>query len=173
VSEEIPVVGMREPCPCGSGKRYKACHGKAASRAATRQVRRPFQGMASECDWVAFREIVPAATAPLTLASGEGRSVTLTTVLPLAWPALVRDTGEIFLALQTTTGSGDPSRDAAEALQRALDAGDLAQLQAACLPALTPLRAALRVLLQSQAGGASWRTREVVQGLRRLLDSRP
>ena len=22
-------VGPREPCPCGSGKRYKACHGKA------------------------------------------------------------------------------------------------------------------------------------------------
>lgn len=118
----MPVVGMREPCPCGSGKRYKACHGKAASRAATRQVRRPFQGLASECDWVAFREIVPAATAPLALASASDRSVTLTTVLPLAWPALVRDTGEIFLALQTTTGSGDPSRDAAEALQRALEA---------------------------------------------------
>ncbi|HAN71511.1 MAG TPA: topoisomerase II, partial [Actinobacteria bacterium] len=21
---EVPVVGMREPCPCGSGRRYKA-----------------------------------------------------------------------------------------------------------------------------------------------------
>lgn len=122
MSEEIPVVGMREPCPCGSGKRYKACHGKAASRAATRQVRRPFEGLPSECDWVAFREIVPAATAPLALADGADRTVTLTTVLPLAWPALVRDTGEVFLALQTTTGSGDPSRDAAEALLRALQA---------------------------------------------------
>ncbi len=122
MSEEIPVVGMREPCPCGSGKRYKACHGKAASRAATRQVRRPFEGLPSECDWVAFREIVPAATAPIALKDGADRTVTLTTVLPLAWPALVRDTGEVFLALQTTTGSGDPSRDAAEALLRALDA---------------------------------------------------
>ena len=122
MSEEIPVVGMREPCPCGSGKRYKACHGKAASRAATRQVRRPFEGLPSECDWVAFREIVPAATAPIAVKDGADRTVTLTTVLPLAWPALVRDTGEVFLALQTTTGSGDPSRDAAEALLRALDA---------------------------------------------------
>ena len=26
---EVPVVGMREPCPCGSGRRYKACHGRA------------------------------------------------------------------------------------------------------------------------------------------------
>ncbi|MYX19379.1 SEC-C metal-binding domain-containing protein, partial [Streptomyces sp. SID8380] len=22
---EVPVVGAREPCPCGSGRRYKAC----------------------------------------------------------------------------------------------------------------------------------------------------
>ena len=25
----IPVVGRNEPCPCGSGKKYKHCHGKA------------------------------------------------------------------------------------------------------------------------------------------------
>ena len=24
-----PKVGRNEPCPCGSGKKYKACHGKA------------------------------------------------------------------------------------------------------------------------------------------------
>lgn len=23
-----PVVGRNEPCPCGSGKKYKKCHGK-------------------------------------------------------------------------------------------------------------------------------------------------
>jgi len=122
VTEEIPVVGMREPCPCGSGKRYKACHGKARARQSVVHVGRPFEGMASECDWVAMREIVPAATAPLTLREPGERSVTLTTVLPLAWPALVRDNGDIFLALQVTTGSGDPSRDAADALLRALEA---------------------------------------------------
>ena len=59
------------------------------------------------------------------------------------------------------------------ALQRALDAQDLAQLQAACLPALPALRGAMRTLLQAHAGGATWRTRDVMQGLRRLLDSRP
>jgi hypothetical protein len=118
---EIPVVGMREPCPCGSGKRYKACHGKARARESIAHVSRPFEGMVSECDWVAFREIVPAATAPLTLRDGSDRRVILTTVLPLAWPALVRDNGDIYLALQVTTGSGDPSRDAADALLRALD----------------------------------------------------
>ena len=32
-------VGPRQPCPCGSGKRYKACHG--APTAAPRRLRRP------------------------------------------------------------------------------------------------------------------------------------
>ncbi len=121
MTEDIPVVGLREPCPCGSGKRYKACHGKARNREAVAHVSRPFEGLTSECDWVAFREIVPAATATLTLKDATDRRVILTTVLPLAWPALVRDNGDIYLALQVTTGSGDPSRDAADALLRALE----------------------------------------------------
>ena len=25
-----PKVGRNDPCPCGSGKKYKKCHGKAA-----------------------------------------------------------------------------------------------------------------------------------------------
>jgi preprotein translocase subunit SecA len=24
----VPRVGRNEPCPCGSGKKYKQCHGK-------------------------------------------------------------------------------------------------------------------------------------------------
>ena len=28
VRREMPKVGRNEPCPCGSGKKYKACHGK-------------------------------------------------------------------------------------------------------------------------------------------------
>jgi preprotein translocase subunit SecA len=27
---EVPQVGRNEPCPCGSGKKYKACHGRLA-----------------------------------------------------------------------------------------------------------------------------------------------
>jgi len=27
---EVPRVGRNDPCPCGSGQRYKACHGKLA-----------------------------------------------------------------------------------------------------------------------------------------------
>jgi preprotein translocase subunit SecA len=30
VAKEVPRVGRNEPCPCGSGKKYKQCHGKLA-----------------------------------------------------------------------------------------------------------------------------------------------
>jgi hypothetical protein len=138
VTEEIPVVGLREPCPCGSGKRYKACHGKARNRESVAHIARPFEGLPSECDWVAFREIVPAATAPLTLRDDTDRRVILTTVLPLAWPALVRDNGDIYLAMQLTTGSGDPSRDAADALLRALESDPGSPVPPAGLPGPGP-----------------------------------
>jgi uncharacterized protein len=29
VRREAPKVGRNDPCPCGSGKKFKACHGKA------------------------------------------------------------------------------------------------------------------------------------------------
>jgi len=28
IKREQPKVGRNEPCPCGSGKKYKQCHGK-------------------------------------------------------------------------------------------------------------------------------------------------
>ena len=31
MTEEASVVGRNEPCPCGSGKRYKDCHGSLAA----------------------------------------------------------------------------------------------------------------------------------------------
>jgi preprotein translocase subunit SecA len=30
VTRESPKVGRNDPCPCGSGKKYKKCHGQAA-----------------------------------------------------------------------------------------------------------------------------------------------
>jgi preprotein translocase subunit SecA len=27
---DMPKVGRNEPCPCGSGKKYKQCHGQIA-----------------------------------------------------------------------------------------------------------------------------------------------
>jgi hypothetical protein len=123
----VPVVGAREPCPCGSGRRYKACHGRTAN-APEQVVARPFEGLPGECDWVALREIVPSATAPLRLADAEAqgeRAITLATVLPMAWPALTRGDGDILLALQVPGTPADPSREMAVALQAALaaDAG--------------------------------------------------
>lgn len=116
-------VGPRQPCPCGSGKRYKACHGDPSGVART-FVSRPFEGMASECDLIALRELVPAATAPLRLADSvkTDRSVLLCTLLPMAAPALVRQDGTVWLALQVQHQLGDPSRDLGAVLEKALEA---------------------------------------------------
>ncbi|MBM7167298.1 SEC-C domain-containing protein [Streptomyces sp. G44] len=136
-----PVVGAREPCPCGSGRRYKACHGRAAAQAVAELVQRPFEGLSGECDWVALRELVPAATVELTLRDGlpEGvPSVTLATVLPMAWPALRRDDGSVLLGLQNDTSSGDISRDLADTLRRALEAEPGTPVQGRRAPAEGP-----------------------------------
>lgn len=121
---DVPVVGPRQPCPCGSGKRYKLCHGKARRRERPVTVTRPFEGLPAERDWVALRELVPAATAPLRL-TGEhaDRDVLVGTVLPFAVPGLVHPDGAIWLGLQVEPAvSDDPSRDLAATLLRALDA---------------------------------------------------
>ena len=106
-------VGPREPCPCGSGKRYKACHGSAGGAF----VARPFAGLAAERDLVALREFVPSATAPLTVGD---RSVLLGSLLPAAAPAMVRESGEVWLGMQVRHFFGDPSRDLGAVLEKAL-----------------------------------------------------
>jgi len=131
----VPVVGGREPCPCGSGKRYKACHGRAQPSAF---VARPFAGRPDETEWVALREVVPSATAPLTVLGHEDRDVLLSTVLPLAWPALVRADGRVLLGVQVPTRSGDASRDLASALLQALDAEPGSSVVPAGLPGQGP-----------------------------------
>lgn len=121
MSTEYPVVGPRERCPCGSGKRYKACHGKHARAASKRYVSRTFEGLPGECDWVAMREIVSSATATAKTAE-DGREVTVATLLPGAAPALVRSDGSVLLGLQTATSTGDASADLAHTLATALAA---------------------------------------------------
>jgi len=113
-------VGPRQPCPCGSGKRYKACHG-APGGAADVYVARPFEGLPSECDLVALRELVPGATAPLTIKDSDV-TVKLCTILPAAAPAMARESGEVWLGLQVRHQFADPSRDLAAVLQKALEA---------------------------------------------------
>jgi uncharacterized protein DUF5926 len=101
-------------------------------------VPRPFAGMADEPEWIALRELVPAASAPLRLAPelaeryGD-RPVTLATVLPMAWPAMTKPDGRVFIGLQRHVQSGDVSRDLAVALIRALET---APGEAVSVPAL-------------------------------------
>jgi hypothetical protein len=93
-----------------------------ASASSVEFVLRPFEGLPGEPDWVALRELVPAATATArTTAEHGARDITVTTVLPSGWAALHRADGTVLLALQTVGGSGDASRDLAAALLEALD----------------------------------------------------
>ncbi|MGH3754314.1 MAG: DUF5926 family protein, partial [Pseudonocardiaceae bacterium] len=111
----------RQACPCGSGKRYKACHGNPGGTQDV-IVSRPFAGLAAECQLVALREFVPSATAPLPLAQPAGRDITLATVLPTAAAALVRPDGAALIGLQVLAHSGDVSRDLGRAVTWALTA---------------------------------------------------
>jgi hypothetical protein len=126
-------VGPREPCPCGSGRRYKACHGRADGRMPL--IVRSFEGLACECDVIAMREFVPAATAPLTLQAPVDRTVLLCTLLPGALPATVRDDGTVWIGAQVQHNSGDVSRDMAHALELALAAEPGSAIGMAELPA--------------------------------------
>ena len=180
---DVPVVGPREPCPCGSGRRYKACHGRAAVHETERFVQRPFEGLAGECDWVAMREIVPAATAPLTFAGEHaGREATLATVLPMAWPGLVREDGAVFAGLQVNGGSGDASRDVAHALELALAAEPGTPVSPVTLPGPGPrlqdlLDPAAPLQVQVHSGFDFWlegvddRSSEVVASMERANEA--
>jgi Family of unknown function (DUF5926) len=84
-------------------------------------VARPFEGLTGEADWVAIREVLPAATATVTFADGavaaDGpQSATVATVLPLTWSGLRRSDGAVMVALQSGSTTGDASRDVAQVL---------------------------------------------------------
>jgi len=102
-------------------------------------VLRPFEGLPGEPDWVALKELVPAATATARTTKEHGaRDVLVTTVLPQAWSALHRSDGVVLLALQTGTSSGDASRDLAQALLAALDAEPGTAIESIGLPTSGP-----------------------------------
>lgn len=106
-------------------------------------VPRPFQGLADEPEWIALRELVPAASAPLTLAPElaqrhADRSVVLATVLPMALPAIAKPDGRILLGLQRHVHSGDISRDLAVALLRALETEPGGSVSVPALPGPGP-----------------------------------
>jgi hypothetical protein len=147
-------VNPKAPCPCGSGRRYKHCHGSGYSPPVTR----PFEGLPGEEHWVALRELVPAATAPLRTA--DGRDVTLASVLPGGAPGLVRANGEVMLGVQLQGASDDVSRDLGTALEAALAAapgtpiepGSLAGARGPRLQELLDLDAPLEVTVHADFG---------------------
>jgi hypothetical protein len=96
-------------------------------------VARPFEGLPGETDWVALREVVPSATAPLSLK--DGTEVTLATVLPMAWPGMVRADGRRYLGLQVASHSGDASRDLAAVLEDVVVAAPGSSVVTTDLPA--------------------------------------
>jgi len=90
-------------------------------------VARPFAGLPNETEWVAMREILPAATATVRFASGKApegspQEVTVATVLPMAWPGLHRADGTVLFGTQSGSVSGDASRDLATSLLAAAGA---------------------------------------------------
>ena len=114
-----------------AGTTGSAVGGQRQARVEKRQkvrdifVPRPFEGLADEPEWIALRELVPAASAPLTLTPDlverfGDRPVTLATVLPMAAAAITRPDGQVIVGLQRHVQSGDVSRDLAEALLCAL-----------------------------------------------------
>ncbi|MEK8108878.1 DUF5926 family protein [Micromonospora sp. M12] len=77
-------------------------------------VPRPFDGLIDESEWIALRELVPAASAPLRLAPAlveefGDRAATLATVLPMAAPAITKPDGRVLIGLQRHQQSGDVS----------------------------------------------------------------
>jgi hypothetical protein len=114
-------INPRQACPCGSGKRYKACHGEPGG-ARDVIVSRPFEGLAAERQLIALREFVPSATTPLPLAQPGERDVTLASLLPGAAASVVRQDGTALVAMQVLSRSGDLSRDLGRAVSWALGA---------------------------------------------------
>lgn len=85
-------------------------------------VDRPFEGLPFEAELVAMREIIPAATLTVSTTPEYGsREITLVTILPGMGAALRRKSGELLVAVQTVTSSGDASRDIADRLLAALE----------------------------------------------------
>lgn len=142
-------MGKASRRPRGSGRTTPA----AAKAAAPPYVRRPFEGLPTETDWVAIREILPSATATVRLADdviaagpeGAPAEVVIATVLPMAWPGLHRADGTLFIATQSGSSSGDASRDLAAALLATRDLEPGAPLQQ--LPAITAETPRLQDLL--------------------------
>lgn len=129
----------------GKRKKDDATAAKIAARRAARKAaaatgpRRTFEGLPGEADWVALRELIPAATVNAKLTAEYGQEeIVLCTLLPQMWPALRRADGVVVAALQIVTNSGDASRDVAEAILQARELEPGTALEHLALPGEGP-----------------------------------
>ena len=106
------------------GKKSRLKNRAQEKKAELPYVARPFAGLPNECDWVAMRELVPSATAPLTIKGYESTTVQLGTLLPIGAPAMRRDSGQVWAGLQVQHFFGDASREVATVLLDALNADE-------------------------------------------------
>ncbi|WP_067779894.1 DUF5926 family protein [Actinomyces vulturis] len=90
---------------------------KASKKAEIPFVSRPFEGIPGEEDLVAMMQVIPAATATVTLTKEYGGGqAQIVTMLPDLAQGMKHSDGSLLVALQTTMHSGDASRDVAAAL---------------------------------------------------------
>lgn len=109
----------------GSNRAERVAARKERQAQVVAPVDRPFAGVAAECDLVALRSFVAAATAELPVAGSPTNVVRLVTVLPGAGPALVREEdGQLIglVALQTEPEPAEPGDALAAAIQWAAEA---------------------------------------------------
>ena len=142
MTQDIPVVGQREPCPCGSAKRYKNCHGR--DRDSDVFVSRPFEGINGEAELVAMLELLASATCEVTLlpnsAIPKGMKATVVTLLPGGAGGLRTEQDHVLVALQTQVHSSDRSADLARAIVNA-SAAPVGEFVAAAVAADRGIRA--------------------------------
>ena len=106
----------------------------AAKRAQAQFVERPFEGLDSELELVAMKEVLPAATLAVKLkaelpqveaypelAEHGGEEVLLVTMLPQMVGALRRGDGVLMVAVQAIASSGDASLDIADRIMASLE----------------------------------------------------
>ena len=163
----------------GSNRAEKLAAQRARSADDAVAARRPFEGLAAECDLVALRQFVPSATAPLAV-QGSSRDVRLATVLPGASFALVREESDGpvgYAALQTSVRPEDPAAALAGSARFAADTAPgeaLAEPTDAVPSEVLDTAAALEITVHSDfdwwlAGETDAQTRQLVEHANSLI----
>src|SRR5690625_1209713 len=114
----------KEELPEGMSRRQAKLAARAAERAALEKDPRPYGGLAAETQLIALQELVPSATAKLSV-KGFDRDVYVCSILPGASAGMVRDAeagGAAYVALQFLTHTQNSGGDLSLALNWAKNA---------------------------------------------------